>query len=164
MRLRSFNSPDKSSYALPFHFKFSLSIYTPLYIPEKPSRTSPLVSRNLVAAQIASLNLVLHLSYSRSRSRPRTRVLALALVFSLSLLDFALPRSRFPTLSRALPRSITLSCSHAHIPHVIHFAHRNRYCAFARIVNKPILSQLSHSRKGYSPTRTLSSRLYLVVF
>src|ERR1700729_1319052 len=162
MRLRSFNSPDKSSYALPFHFKFSLSIYTPLYIPEKPSRTSPLVSRNLVAAQIASLNLVLHLSYSRSCSRPRTRILALALVFSLSLLDFALPRSRFPTLYRALPRSITLS--RAHIPRVTHFAHRNRYCAFACIVNKPILSQLSHSRKGFSPTRTLSSRLYLVVF
>src|SRR6202042_3905090 len=104
--------------------------------------------------------LVLRLSYSRSRSRPRTRILALALVFSLSLLDFALPRSRSPTLYHALPRSR----SRAHIPRVTHFAHRNRYCGFARIVNKPILSQLSHSRKGYSPTRTLSSRLILVVF
>src|ERR1700729_4440953 len=153
-----------------FILNFHLVYIHPCTYQKKKRRTSPLVSRNLVAAQIASLNLVLRLSYSRSRSRPRTRILALALVFSLSLLDFALPRSRFPTLSRAFPRSLALSHalprsrSRAHIPRVTHFAHRNRYCAFARIVNKPILSQLSHSRKGYSPTRTLSSRLYLVVF
>src|ERR1700683_2470273 len=112
MRLRSLNSPDKSSYALPFHFKFSLSIYTPLYIPEKPSRTSPLVSRNLVAAQIASLNLVLRLSYSRSRSRPHTRVLALVIRL----------RSPALSLSHALSRSPTLSRTRALAPtfHVLH--------------------------------------------
>jgi hypothetical protein len=97
----------------PFHFKFSHYIYTPLYIPEKKSRTSPRVSEPRCNSDLVS--------------RLHTSSLALNIV----LLDFALPRSL--SLSHALTslsHAFALPCFALALPRFVH----SRITRFASLI------------------------------
>src|ERR1700689_2394800 len=115
-----------------FSFKnFTLYIYSPVHT-RKTSRTSPRVSEPCCDSDLIS--------------RLRTSSLTL----DIALLDFALPRSL--SLSHAFA-SLSHAFAHSCISRfasliAIGITHRTHY-------KKLISSQLTHYRKGYSPTPLL---------
>jgi hypothetical protein len=118
-------------------FKISHYIYTPPYIPEKTSRTSPLVSLNLIAGQILFLDFVL--------------------CFSLLIPHFF--RSCSPMLSCTL-------ISHFALLIVLHSSllvlHYCTHCKNSFYLNSLIIGRVTRPLAPLSPQH--SSILFLVYF